>query len=189
MVLRVGRSGEDRLPCFANVYPYCRSYTRGLLSQGQDLGNSFYCLPYISAICIFRFRIKQSAFHNFWIEVGLMMGMTTSPWQTVTQRLLVCMPMLLVHESYILLDATNTSYFPLLYMCVCVWVCIFVCIFWQLLVLKIPMQTHTHTHTSKFYSYKHNLFIQIKFSSKKNMILKWQMNIYLGLLTMRTNHI
>ena len=156
------KTGSPALQCV----PISPFFTRGLLSQRQDTGISFYCLPYISTICIFRFRIKQSTFHALlWIDVGLMTGTVTSPWQTATQCPLVCMP-IGWRMNPALFDATNASYFSLLYVCVCVCVCVCECVCFGKSVVKIHTK-HTHTYTSKFYLYKYNLFIQIKFLSRK----------------------
>ena len=72
----------------------------------------------------------------------------------------------LAHESCILFDATNASYFSLLYVCVCVCVCVSVCVLANQL-SKYTRNIHIHTHPDKFYLYKYNLFIQIKFLSRK----------------------
>ena len=60
----------------------------------------------------------------------------------------------LVRESYILFDATNASYFSLLYMCVCVCVCVCVCecVFWQIS-WQNTRETYTHIHIQTNFIY------------------------------------
>ena len=156
------KTGSPALQCV----PISPFFTRGLLSQRQDTGISFYCLPYISTICIFRFRIKQSTFHALlWIDVGLMTGTVTSPWQTATQCPLVCMPIGWRMNPAFCLMPQMLHIFPC-YMCVCVCVCESVCVLANQL-SKYTWNIHTHTHPDKFYLYKYNLFIQIKFLIRK----------------------
>ena len=138
------KTGSPALQCV----PISPFFTRGLLSQRQDLGISFYCLPYISTICIFRFRIKQSTFHALlWIDVGLMMGTMTSPWQTAMQCPLVCMPIVWCVNPTFCLMPQMLHIFPC-YICVCVCVCVCVSVCFGKLVDKIHVK-HTHTYTSR----------------------------------------
>lgn len=65
------------------------------------------------------------------------------------------------HESYILLDAIGTSYFPLLYICVCV--CVFECVYLCILAIISSQNTHANTHT---YSHIQTNFIHIIYSYK-----------------------
>ena len=67
------------------------------------------------------------------------------------------------HESYILLDAINTSYFPLLYIYVCVCVCVCECVYLHILATISSQNIHANTHT---YSHIQTNFIHIIYSYK-----------------------
>ena len=68
----------------------------------------------------------------------------------------------LAHESCILFDATNASYFSLLYVCVCVCVCVCVrvCVFWQIS-CQNTHETYTHIHIQTNF-----IYINITYSYK-----------------------